>query len=123
MGQYYSTDIEVAMQEQLTVTIQKQTELYVAEELAQKQMYEAQADAKKTMAINEATVKQFKYRNEKTSSGFSQSLDYLATINLPNEVQAVEDFMNFLRVRAVQEHSSSDMTINVPGSMFSPPAT
>lgn len=112
LTQYYNTDIEVAVQEQKTVSIQKQTEKKIAEVLAEKTVVEAEAEAAKIQYQNEAEVSQFIFRQEKQAEGYKKALDFYGTAD-SNPDAAIGNFANHMRVRALQEHDKKHAAVKI----------
>jgi len=103
-------DIEVAEQEKKTIVIQKQTQLQQATELAKRSVIQAEGEAQKVTLDNAASVAQFRYRQQKEAEGYAQAMAYFTQSNAGT---AIEDFLNYLKVKALKEHDANKTAVSL----------
>jgi len=104
-------NISVAQQERATKVIQMETQKQMAERLAEKTIITAQGEAGSLLAEATAKVDQFKYGIKREAEGYKKSLEYFA--GRSGSGAAISDFMAYMDVRAMQDHSSSSKTIKM----------
>jgi len=108
--QTWNTDIEVAMQEQKTAIIKKETQLKTSRELAARLVVQANASAQEVTLNNQAEVTQFIYRQEKEAEGYQETLKFFAK---ENPSTAVDNLLNYMKVRALADHQDAKKTFKL----------
>lgn len=106
-------DIQVAEQENKTKTIQKQTELYNARQLAQKVTIKAEGEAEQIRLQNQADVSQFVYRQEVMAAGYSEALKFFS--GPFGSQDAVNSFLSYMKIQALKAHNSSQKMVHMSG--------
>jgi len=102
--------VSLAKQEKITMAIQQQTKLKMAQELASKTLIDAQGQANQTMLNNAAVVAQYIYRQKKDAEGYKQQLDFFRT---RSSSAPVSDFLNYMQTRAFKVHQDGQTVVKL----------